>query len=242
MAKIDLTGKEYQYFKVIDRNNERKGKNVWWNCLCHCGKTFIATTTEINKGTRKSCGCMKSKLLSEAHLQDLTGQQFGKLTVLRRDFDHPQNGQKVRTYWVCQCECGNVVSIERTHLVNRNQTSCGCVQSIEEYNIHKLLSNNGIKYKAQYTNNDLKTEKNGYLRFDFAILDEQNNVVRLIEFDGPQHNNSEWYGEEVFIQQKEYDNRKNIYAKQCGIDLIRIPYYKRNCLSLDDILGECFIQ
>lgn len=101
MPKIDLTGKEFKYFKVLNRNLERKGKNVWWNCECHCGKIFTATTTEINKGTRKSCGCMKAELVSKAHLQDLVGQTFGELKVLERDFDHPQNGKKVRTYWKC---------------------------------------------------------------------------------------------------------------------------------------------
>ena len=60
MSKIDLTNKEYKYFKVINRNNERKGKNVWWNCKCKCGNIFTATTTDINRGIIKSCGCMKS--------------------------------------------------------------------------------------------------------------------------------------------------------------------------------------
>lgn len=34
---------------------------------------------------------------------DLTGQTFGKLTVLRQDGKKP-NGEYV---WLCQCECGN---------------------------------------------------------------------------------------------------------------------------------------
>ena len=29
MPKIDLTGKEYEFFKVLKRNTERTGKNVW---------------------------------------------------------------------------------------------------------------------------------------------------------------------------------------------------------------------
>lgn len=91
MPKIDLTGKEYEYYKVIDRNEARtksSGKNVYWNCLCHCGKPFVATTTDINKQKQKSCGCMKSKLTSKAHLQDITGETFGELTVLHRDMSH----------------------------------------------------------------------------------------------------------------------------------------------------------
>lgn len=60
MPKIDLTNKEYRFFKVLKKNTKRTGKNVWWDCQCNCGKIFTATTTDINKGKVKSCGCMKA--------------------------------------------------------------------------------------------------------------------------------------------------------------------------------------
>ena len=243
MPKIDLTNKEFEYFTVINKNEERtkaNGRNVFWNCKCKCGNTFIATTTEINKNIRKSCGCMKSKLLSQAHLQDLTGQRFGELTVLKRDLIHSQNGQKNRTYWFCKCSCGNILSVERTHLVNRQQSSCGCKNSIGELNIHKILNENNIFYQSQYTNSKLKTEKNGYLRFDFAILDDNDIVIRLIEFDGPQHHYQLEYFDDtldIFLR----DVMKNQYAKDNNIPLVRIPYYKRDCITLDDLLGDRFL-
>lgn len=234
MPKIDLTEKEYQYYKVLSRNNERRGKNVWWNCQCQCGKIFTATTTDINRGIVKSCGCMKSKLLSEAHLQDLTGQIFGELKVLGRDFNHEQNGQKPRTYWLCQCSCGNVVSVSREHLVNRNKKSCGCKLSIGEFNIQKILQENNIHYKMQYTSSELKTEKGGYLRFDFAILNDSEEVLQFIEFDGPQHNSINNFFYDTTI--KERDEQKNKYAKEKGIPLVRIPYHKRDTLTLADLI------
>ena len=36
---------------------------------------------------------------------DLTGQKFGKLTVIGID----DRGEH-RTYWYCQCDCGNITS------------------------------------------------------------------------------------------------------------------------------------
>ena len=242
MPKIDLTGHECEFFKVIKRNDERKGKNVWWDCQCQCGNIFTTTTTNINKGKTKSCGCMKSQLLSKAHLQDLTGQEFGDLKVLERDFNHPQNGAKQRTYWLCKCKCGNIVSIERTHLVNRTKISCGCQYSIGEYNIHKILNEHNISYKSQYTNQDLKTDKNGYLKFDFAILDENNQISRLIEFDGTQHiqeENTNYFGNFEDIQKR--DNLKNQYCKNNSIPLVRIPYSKRDLMTIEDLMGDQFI-
>jgi len=42
-------------------------------------------------------------------LIDLTNQKFGKLTVLKRDLNNPKKG----TYWICQCDCGKIVSLRR---------------------------------------------------------------------------------------------------------------------------------
>ena len=59
-----------------------------------------------------------------AKLIDLTGQRFGKLTVLRRAENYVRpNGHKEST-WVCCCECGNEITVTRTNL--KRARSCGC--------------------------------------------------------------------------------------------------------------------
>ena len=37
--------------------------------------------------------------------QDLTGQKFGRLTAI--EFSHKNKNRK--TYWLWQCDCGNVI-------------------------------------------------------------------------------------------------------------------------------------
>lgn len=59
-----------------------------------------------------------------ANLIDLTGQRFGKLTVLRRAENYVRpNGHKEST-WVCCCECGDEITATRTNL--KRARSCGC--------------------------------------------------------------------------------------------------------------------
>ena len=53
---------------------------------------------------------------------DLTGQKFGRLTVIR--FDHSQNGKK---YYLCQCDCGNLKTVSSHSLKSGNTKSCGCL-------------------------------------------------------------------------------------------------------------------
>ena len=53
---------------------------------------------------------------------DLTGQKFGRLTVVR--FDHKENGRK---YYLCQCDCGNFKIVNNHSLKSGNTKSCGCL-------------------------------------------------------------------------------------------------------------------
>lgn len=60
---------------------------------------------------------------------DLTGQRFGKLTVLARNPDHINpNGDTVIMY-SCVCDCGNIVSVRGCYLRNGKTKSCGCNRS-----------------------------------------------------------------------------------------------------------------
>lgn len=71
-------------------------------------------------------------------LQDLTGQTFGKLTVLHRDKEGYQ--QSNLTYWVCQCSCENktILSVSRPHLISGHTKSCGCYKKEKSSETHSL--------------------------------------------------------------------------------------------------------
>lgn len=73
-------------------------------------------------------------------------------------------------------------------------------------------------------------------RYDFVIL-KNNTPIRLIEFDGEQHykNIANW--DSLELQQKR-DQIKNEYALSHNIPLVRIPYWERDNITLDMIMGE----
>ena len=52
---------------------------------------------------------------------DLTGKRFGKLVVVGLD----DKGTR-KTYWVCQCDCGNIKSVRSDSLQCGAIKSCGC--------------------------------------------------------------------------------------------------------------------
>ena len=70
--------------------------------------------------------------------EDLTGQKFGRLTAI--EFSHKNKNRK--TYWIWQCDCGQVI-VARTDCVKSGATSsCGCLK--REQN-EKNLNRKGSK-------------------------------------------------------------------------------------------------
>ena len=59
-------------------------------------------------------------------IQDLSGQQFGRLTVLGLAQRH--DGKNA--YWLCRCSCGNplIKEVQGGTLRNGRTLSCGCLQ------------------------------------------------------------------------------------------------------------------
>ena len=105
-------------------------------------------------------------------------------------------------------------------------------------NIQKLLEENSIVYIKEYSFSDLKNKK--VLRFDFAII-ENNQIVRLIEFDGIQHFEEQNYFTHNLTETQNNDIIKNEYCKSNNIPLVRIPYWKRDNITLEMLLGEEYL-
>lgn len=58
---------------------------------------------------------------------DLTGQRFGRLTVIKKAKPHIYSNGKKRIVWECKCDCGNVSYVESSSLRTGHTSSCGCV-------------------------------------------------------------------------------------------------------------------
>lgn len=58
-------------------------------------------------------------------LFDLTGQQFGRLTVIERAPDNPLSGH---AEWLCRCECGETIIVRGWGLRSGRTVSCGCAR------------------------------------------------------------------------------------------------------------------
>jgi hypothetical protein len=117
-----------------------------------------------------------------------------------------------------------------------------CNASKGEQKVGEWLVNNNYKIFPQFIFTDLLSDLGNPLRFDFGVLDIQNNIHLLIEYDGGQH--FEWIpgmmSRENFIKLQKHDKMKNNYCINHNINLVRIPYWHYD--NIEKILNEILIK
>ena len=220
---INLTGQRFGKLVVISRSST-KGGPVRWLCQCDCGQQCEIYSVNLRSGATQSCGCLKHG--GPRPSRDLSQQRFGKLVALEKI-----NSQGPAV-WRCLCDCGKETTVMAQHLLSHNTQSCGCSKkSYGEEQIAKILTDNSIDFIPEYRVPEL-----GLMRYDF-YLPQYN---RLIEFDGQQHYCAVEYfgGEKKFLERQERDKVKTQYAIDNNIDIVRIPYWEKDNISLDMIIGD----
>ncbi len=118
-GRRDLTGKRFGMLLCISAAENDEHGYTQWNCLCDCGNTCKAATSQLTAGYKKSCGCLKVYPMKE-----YIGQRFGKLLVI--SYDGKKNGMH---RWKCRCDCGSITSVGQTLLQSGKTKSCGCIRS-----------------------------------------------------------------------------------------------------------------
>ena len=232
----DLTETENEYFRIISRAPNGPNYRVRWNCQCKtCGDYCVKEAANIDRD--QSCGCAKKQNIGKSLRKDLTNQKFGKLTAIEYSGKSNISGNAI---WICQCECGNKCEVDSNNLTTLHTYSCGCVKySIGVQNILNILKDANILYNMEYS---IPGEYEGYpYRFDFALF-KDDKLIRLIEFDGEQHykSSSGYMNNENLQKRQERDKKKNEWALAHNIPLVRIPYWERDKITLDMILGSIY--
>lgn len=126
----DLRGQKFGRLTVIKRT-PNKGKQVAWECQCDCGNSVIVRAYSLLSGNTKSCGCVRRNCainLGKSNKKDLTGEKFGRLTVIK---DSGQRNNQQQIMWECKCDCGNTILVSTVHLTSGHTKSCGCSRRLD---------------------------------------------------------------------------------------------------------------
>ena len=174
---VDLTGKRFSKLTVLNYDHSEPRYGAFWRCQCDCGNITVVRSNDLQTGNTKSCGCYQVSSRFNRQSKDLTGLRFGRLVAIRIAYKTDKN----LLVWECKCDCGNITYVSVDALRGQHPIrSCGCLhRSLGEIEIEKILIDNKLSFVKQYP-------IPGH-RFDFAIKNNSDKIIRLIEFDGEQH-------------------------------------------------------
>lgn len=171
--KVDLTGYVFGDLTVVGEGEKRvtgKKRKVLrstWKCRCVCGNEIVVLASNLrNKNLNTtSCGC-KFKKSKKYNFVDLTGNQYGFLTVIKKS----EKKTKTRgVVWECQCDCGTLVDVSTNSLTSGNKVTCG----------DKILHEGKL---------DPRRKRCGDLPLSHVTAMKQNAVKRNLRFDvSPQY-------------------------------------------------------
>ena len=207
----DLTGQTFNRLTVISQAPRFNTGRIRWNCICSCGNKIIAQSNNLKNGRVPSCGCNRSEIRSKKFTHDLTGQVFGRLTVI----DKAPSSKHWKARWLCRCTCGNEKIIQANHLKEDATTSCGCF-AIEQFVKRNLDRPGYISKSATSFLDKIEQYFNIHIEREFPIkyryFDGRYKHF-LIEVDGEY-----WHSDP---NQKQIDTLKDTIARESGFTLIR---------------------
>lgn len=127
------------------------------NTCAFCGRELILRQGEklSHFKRRRTCGrqcslALNMKRLLEAmsgmprhNFTDLSGRRFGRLIVLTR----AENNARGKSYWLCQCDCGEKTKVRADGLRGGSSQSCGCLGRERRL---KATQKHGLSKCSQY--------------------------------------------------------------------------------------------
>lgn len=224
----NLTNGEYELKSKFYINNKYPLEIIHKKC----GYVYTVKPYLFINGTRCP-NCNKSKIPT-------TEEYYKKVKELTNgEYELLENQEYINSYTKMNFihhKCKKIFPMNPNDFTNGNRCP-HCRKSKGEKIISDYLDLNSIKYETEKVFEDLKLISK--LRFDFAIKDDNDNIIKLIEFDGIQHFESRSLFKERALEEIHYrDSLKNKYCIENRIDLIRIRYDEIK--NITDILDSIF--
>ena len=220
----------------------RKGSDTFCSNECrypkticnYCGKEFRSHANAIKKYCSEKCKKNKLTKSHEEYYEEFSKIHKGHIVPITK---YVGNSYDLTVYCL---ECENKTTRKAEVFVSKDKRRgcniCNRQYSIGESLVKEWLDVNKLSYIRQYTVKGLSM--NNLLRYDFALLNKENQVIALIEYDGRQHFEpvDTFGGDKELKRIKHSDLLKNNYAIDNGIELIRINY--KDKYNVNEILKE----
>ena len=190
---IDLTGREFERLKVVERAGADDSGRAIWKCECKCGKVHYTTGTCLRNGQAKSCGCLHNEMIADQG---------------RKNKTHGEKSTKLYRHWsAMKSRCYNENNIRYHRYGGRGITVCPeWTESFETFRDWALANGyrDGLTLDRNDTNGPYSPENCRWA----TQKEQQNNRMnnRLLEHDGETKTLQQW-AEETGIDRRTIQSR-----------------------------------
>lgn len=140
------------HWQVLEESILTDTGSVRWLCRCTCGTERYVPENSLRYGGSRSCGCQRQN-----RVPDLTGRQFGQLTVLCRI----ENTRSGAARWKCRCSCGEECSATTSQLRNGRKQHCASTVHEKQYAYRNIAGQRFDQLTALYPTN--RVDARGYM-------------------------------------------------------------------------------
>jgi len=110
---INLTGKRFGRLVVLKRDRTLKSGRISFKCKCNCGNFIVVTSNCLQKGTTKSCGCLRRYITSITKWKHGHAQSIGSSVT-----------RTYGTWGAMKARCLNSKNVAYKHYGGRGITVC----------------------------------------------------------------------------------------------------------------------
>ncbi|WP_139074750.1 hypothetical protein [Paenibacillus elgii] len=193
-----------------------------------CNHEYMVTPADFISGGKRCPKCFRNdKKTTKIFQQELSSKYGDEYTVLG---EYTGANNKIKVF---HKKCNKPYYPTPSNLLRGISRCSTCQDSKGEEKVSNFLISHKINFTPQYSFKDCK--RIFVLRFDFAVFDNDNNLLFLIEYDGVQHFEPT-FGIRAFKNTLSSDEIKNKYCLSKSIELIRIPYWEFD--NIENILED----
>lgn len=219
--------KQYYYNRLVEYYSSRKGhvlEKEWtkakdryhFKCSNPEHPIFISTADSLCSGERWCPYCSGRMGSFQDELVQICKTKDGEL------LNEYQSAEK---YMEVKCNKHNYIWHILPSNIKKGRWCPICNMGFNEKTVWDYFKNMQCNIKIQYTFDDLIGLNNEKLKFDFAIFDDNNQLVYLIEVDDEEHRDKHFGNSPRQIQRQQAikrDKIKDNYCQEKNISLYRM--------------------
>lgn len=166
---IDISNQRFGML-VAERIGHKAARSIFWICRCDCGVVKEIRSNDLRAHKTHSCGCDRSRKISNASTIPMIGRRFNRWTVIGNGISK----NTIYRIYRCRCDCGTVRDVIGRSLRQGRSKSCGCIQA---------LAPGRSAFNSEYTQCRKGALRRG-LRFDLTMKQFEELVTQPCAYCG----------------------------------------------------------